>query len=139
MDGTVDAQRTDVQELPGHHAQLREQTDEPARGVVVDVVEVLLAAALRRPGTVDDIVPCPLGVAVAAQLLLQPPVIAQVQLGETDTGILQPGAAAGRTHACPGLHPATERLFDQEASDEAAGSGDEYLHFRLLVTNSLQR
>ena len=33
----------------------------------------------------------------------------------------------------------TERLFDQEASDEAAGSGDEYLHFRLLVTNSLQR
>ena len=128
------AQRTDKYEAAAQCSTLNEQTGQAQRSLRIDAAEVVSGATFCGTSGVDHVVPR----AVCADMVVEGSrkgfVAAQVEVEETDAGILQVFSAARLSHSGPHLHTCVEGFLNQVTADEAAGSCDEDFHEGLLMS-----
>ena len=122
--GTIDAEGTEVDELPGNDAQSLQGIYKMVRSHVVDLVECLPVTTSGGSGTMNDDVPCTMMTTVVLKLGSERGGIGVIQFNEVYATICQVALAAGSTHGGPCLVAAGQGLLYHMAPDKAGGTGD---------------
>ena len=136
-------QRTEVQELFGHHIQLLQGFYKQTGSPIVTHLEIGLIQTLGYPRTMNDIVPSTVLKFVFLQLFCQMSTIRKIQFRKLDTTILQVLPATSFPYTGPYLKLTFQSSLYQKTSNETTGTGHQYfLHntlFRFLIHITVHR
>ena len=117
VNGTENAQRTQINKAPNRHLQREKGIDKMFRPVGIHAVKIVCPQTFRYAGSVYDIVECMVG-----ELLPERVFRRKVKLDEVNAAVGEVFPRTARSHCGPHLHLSAQGFGHDKAADKTAGA-----------------